>query len=98
MLVSKCKDYIALTDRVTASDKSERMEKKPWHNSRDYSHVWVEGLRQNRKTLVRLHGDTSAVKVCTSCIQMSANRSIATFGVIQETRIHLPLYYKHINS
>ena len=28
MLVSKCKDYIALTDRVTASEKSKRMEKE----------------------------------------------------------------------
>lgn len=28
MLVSECMDYIALTGRVTASEKSERMEKE----------------------------------------------------------------------
>lgn len=28
MLVSKCMDYITLTGRVTASDKSERIEKE----------------------------------------------------------------------
>jgi hypothetical protein len=28
MLVSKCMDYIALTGRMTASEKSERMKKR----------------------------------------------------------------------
>jgi len=63
MLVYKYMDYIPLTGRVR---NQKEWKKKPWNISWDYSHTWVEGLRQNRKTLVRLHGDTSEVKICTS--------------------------------